>query len=91
MTEKKQSFEKAFERLEDILKGLNEGQTTLDDSLKLFEEADVLINNCSSKLSNAEQKIEKLIKGRNSELVLDEKQNPLKEPFVHDSENILEN
>lgn len=91
MTEKNnsQSFERAFERLEEILKQLNDGKVNLDDSLKLFEEADSLINSCSQKLSHAEQKIEKLIKNRNNELVLDKNLQPSLEPFNSDSSNIF--
>lgn len=89
MEEKNQSFEKAFERLDIILKMLNEGKVSLDESLKLFEEADDLINKCSNKLSSAEQKIEKLIKNRKNELILDESESPMKESFYHDSSNFL--
>jgi exodeoxyribonuclease VII small subunit len=83
MTDKQQPFEKAFERLEEILKLLNDGQISLDESLKLFEEADSLINNCSLKLTSAEQKIETLIKNRSNELVLDKDEKPKKEPFSY--------
>lgn len=66
--EKKQSenfsFEKAYERLEGILSELNCGETPLEESLKLYEEANRLIELCSSKLNQAEQKIEMLIKSR---------------------------
>ncbi len=57
-------FEKAYERLEQILGELNSGETPLEKSLALYEEANKLITLCSSKLSQAEQKIETLIKGR---------------------------
>ena len=63
MTEE-QSFEKAFERLEEILQKMNEGKVSLDLSLKLFEEANGLINTCNDKLIKAEQKIEMLVKNR---------------------------
>lgn len=89
MDEQTQSFEKAFERLDLILKQLNEGKISLDESLKLFEEADGLITKCATKLSSAEQKIEKLIKNRNNELLLDESSSPMKEPFHHDQSNVL--
>ena len=89
MEEKTQSFEASFERLDGILKLLNEGKVSLDDSLKLFEEADSLISRCSTKLSSAEQKIETLIKNRNNELSLDEVGSPVKEAFNHNSSNIL--
>ena len=78
-----QSFETAFERLEHILQALNEGQVTLDESLKLFEEADKLINNCGKELVDAEKKIETLIKNRNSEIELNEEGTPLTEAFHH--------
>ncbi|MCE5294171.1 MAG: exodeoxyribonuclease VII small subunit [Chlamydiales bacterium] len=64
------SFEKAFERLEHILEGLNTGQTSLEESLALYEEADSLIISCHKKLSDAEKKIEVLMKNRAGELAL---------------------
>jgi len=82
------SFEKAFDRLEEILKKLNDGKINLDDSLKLFEEADGLITTCSKKLNNAEQKIETLIKKRNK-ILLDEEGNPKTEPFDSNQDETL--
>ncbi len=64
------SFEKAFERLEHILESLNTGHPTLEESLSLYEEADGLIINCHRKLSDAEKKIEMLMKNRAGELQL---------------------
>lgn len=75
------SFEKAFERLEEILEKMNKEKVSLDESLKLFEEANSLINICSTQLSNAEQKIEILLKGKNGELALDKTGKPLTESF----------
>ncbi len=74
------SFEKAFERLERILETMNSGKTPLEESLKLFEEAEGLIRTCSSRLTTAEQKIEQLMKNKN-EIVLDAEQQPKTEPF----------
>jgi exodeoxyribonuclease VII small subunit len=62
------SFEKAFERLEKILETINGGKISLEESLKLFEEAETLMRLCSHRLNHAEQKIEQLIRGRNGEL-----------------------
>lgn len=81
------TFESAFERMEQILAKMNTGKTPLDESLKLFEEADQLIRFCSKRLSNAEQKVESLIKGRNGELALDESGQPRKEPFASSPPN----
>lgn len=87
MKEENVSFEKAFERLEEILNCMNEGKISLDHSLKLFEEADSLIKNCQSKLIGAEQKIEQLIKKR-EELALENGQ-PQTEDFDPDNQQIL--
>lgn len=76
------SFEKAFERLEQILELMNSGNTTLDESLKLYEEADRLISTCSGRLNEAEQKIEVLIKNREGELSLGKDQKPLTQDFT---------
>jgi len=58
------SFEQAYKRLEEILDLLNNTQISLEDSLKAYEEADRLINSCSEKLANAEQKVQILVKNR---------------------------
>jgi exodeoxyribonuclease VII small subunit len=76
------SYEKAFERLEKILELMNSGKTPLEESLKLFEEAESLMRSCTQSLNAAEKTIERLIKGRNQELVLDEAQKPKTEALL---------
>ena len=56
------NFEDALERLEEIVKRLEEGNLGLDESLKVFEEGIKLSKICASKLDEAEKKIEILIK-----------------------------
>ena len=51
------SFETAMTRREQIVRALEEGKITLDDSLKLYEEGISLVRLCSGKLDEAEQKI----------------------------------
>ncbi len=84
-----QSFENAFDRLEEILGSMNSGKTTLDESLCLFEEADLLIKACQNKLEFAEKKVETLIKDRNSELQLDENGQPQTEPFSPEGSQVF--
>ena len=72
-------FEDALARLEVILEKMNSGETGLDESLALFEEADRLINGCNKRLNEAERKIEVLIKSRNGDLALGPDQKPLKD------------
>ena len=75
-------FEDAYQRLEEILQAMNSGKVALDDSLKLYEEADKLIVTCQKKLTEAEKKIEILVKNRSGELATDEAGGPLKESFL---------
>lgn len=75
------SFEQAYERLEKILEAMNSGKVSLEDSLKLYEEADQLISSCTHKLTAAEKKIESLIKNRSGELALDAAGAPLRQEF----------
>ena len=54
------TFEKAMDRLEQIVAALEGGKCSLDDSLKLFEEGTKLTAYCNAQLKEAEQKIVKL-------------------------------
>lgn len=56
------SFEKAMARLEEIAALLEDGSQTLEDSLKLFEEANELALFCEKQLDNAEKKLKILTK-----------------------------
>ena len=60
MSEKK--FEEAMERLERIVETLESGDLPLDESLKIFEEGMGLVNFCTKKLEEVEQKVTILIK-----------------------------
>ncbi len=75
-------FEEAYQRLEKILEAMNSGKVALDDSLKLYEEADSLILSCQKKLSEVEKRIEILVKNRAGELIISEAGEPVKESFL---------
>ncbi len=79
------SFEKAFSRLEEILEKMNGGSLSLEDSIRLYEEADKLIQLCSGKLIQAEAKIEMLVKNREGDLLLSEAGTPLTQPLLSSS------
>ena len=55
--EKKLKFEDAMERLNEIVKTLEGGTSSLDDSISLFEEGMKISKYCSDLLKNAEQKV----------------------------------
>ncbi len=75
------TFEKAFSRLEEILEKMNSGALALDESIRLYEEADQLIQLCNKRLSQAETKIEMLVKNREGNLELSEAGTPMTESF----------
>ncbi len=62
-------FEEAFQKLEAIIKKLDEGNLTLEDSLKAFEEGVRLSRHCSKKLDEAEKRVEILLKESGGQLM----------------------
>ena len=56
------TFEKALERLEKIVRELEEGAAPLDESLSLFEEGVKLVKLCGERLDEAERRITILTK-----------------------------
>ena len=56
------TFEEMMNKLEEISQDLENGELTLDESMKKFEEGMKLSKKCSEVLENAEKKIKILIK-----------------------------
>lgn len=67
MAVKKQSFEQAMDRLEQIVRQLERGECGLDESLKLFEEGAKLAGVCNDMLDKAEQKVSLLLNAQTGE------------------------
>jgi len=63
MATKKLNFEQSIQRLDEIVRHLENGDMPLGDSLSLFEEGTKLISACTAMLDEAEQKVVKLKKG----------------------------
>lgn len=61
MASKELTFENAFKKLEEIIKKLEEGKLSLDESLKIFEEGTTLAHFCETSLNEANGQIEKLM------------------------------
>ena len=51
------SFEEALSELEELVDRLEQGDITLEDSLKSFERGIALTRNCQQALTQAEQKV----------------------------------
>jgi exodeoxyribonuclease VII small subunit len=71
-------FEESLKRLEDIVKQLEQGDLTLETSLKLFEDGIKLSRLCSRQLEEAERKVEILLQGDGDE--------PATKPFLEEEE-----
>jgi len=56
------TFEQAISELEKIVQELEQGELSLEDSIKRFEKGMKLSKLCNDKLNRVEQKLKKLVK-----------------------------
>ena len=77
MAQKNQTFESSLGELEKIVRKLEDGDLSLEESLKLFEDGVRLSRECQERLNKAERRIEVLLK--------DEKGNPILQEINADS------
>ena len=61
------SFEAALKRLEEIVRRLESGDASLDESIDLYGEGDRLRQQCEARLQAAQAKIEKIQLGRDGQ------------------------
>lgn len=61
-TKENLSFEKAMERLDQIVSEMDSGNMPLDQLVERFEEGQALIQFCTSRLNDVEKKIEQITK-----------------------------
>lgn len=63
-------FEQAISELEEIVKELEDGNLSLDESLEVFQKGIALSKLCNKQLDEAERKIELLTKDKDGNLNL---------------------
>ena len=63
MSETNNNFETSLKRLEEIVKQMEQGNVSLEESLRLFEEGTALVGQCNAQLDEAELKVVRLMKG----------------------------
>lgn len=63
------TFEQALQRLEQVVRELENGELSLETSLALFQEGVTLAHQCSGQLDRAESRIEKLLEHGGTEPV----------------------
>lgn len=66
---KSMTFEKAMKKLEEIVQELENGELTLEDSFRKFEEGVKLSRYCSSKLEETEKKVSLLLKNDHGNMI----------------------
>lgn len=71
MAEKKQTFETSLQDLEKIVRKLEDGDLSLEESLKLFEDGVRLSRECQERLNQAERRIEVLVHDENGNPALE--------------------
>ena len=77
MSQQSFQFEDGLKRLEEIVKKMEQGNVSLEESLKLFEEGTALVACCGKQLDDAELKVVRLMKGPDG--------NPVEMEFEHGS------
>jgi exodeoxyribonuclease VII small subunit len=70
-TRKSINFEAAIAELESLVEEMEQGEISLEDSLKKFERGIELTRNCQQALQEAEQKIQMLIEKKQGDDVVD--------------------
>lgn len=58
----KKNFEEALARLEDITQALEDGDLSLEEAMKKFDEGVKLAEFCNAKLAEAQKKVDILLK-----------------------------
>ena len=61
MEKKEVSFEDKIRTLESIIKELESGEVNLDDAINKYTEAMKLVKECSNKLTEVEDKVNKIL------------------------------
>ncbi len=67
------TFEEASQRLEVLIRKMEEGQMPLDDMIDAFEEGRVLVAYCNAKLSEVQHRVELIKSEENDGSILRER------------------
>lgn len=70
-TETPFQFETALERLNQLVEQMEQGNISLEDSLKCFEQGIKLTRQCQQALNAAEQKVQKLVNENGQDMLKD--------------------
>lgn len=63
MRQNSKTFEENMQRLEQIVRSMERGDVSLEESLKLFQEGTELVQSCGKLLDDAELQVKKIVAG----------------------------
>jgi exodeoxyribonuclease VII small subunit len=63
------NFEEALSALEEIVRNLENGQVSLEESIEIYTKGTQLRQHCDNKLKDATQRIEKITKSQDGSLI----------------------
>ena len=69
-SKKDNSFERQLKRLEEIVETLEQGEVSLDEAIKMYEEGVQISKQCLEKLNQAELRLKRLSKDINGNFEL---------------------
>ncbi len=75
MNQQNTSFETNMQRLEQIVRAMERGDVSLEESLKLFQEGTELVRSCGKLLDDAELQVKKVLTAADGSPVLEEMPN----------------
>lgn len=78
MTKQNTTFEQNMQRLEQIVRTMEQGDVPLEESLKLFQEGTRLVETCGKLLDEAEMEIKKVVSDADGK--------PIQEDFINADE-----
>ena len=61
MNAKNKTFEQSMTRLEEIVRTMERGEASLEESLKLFQEGTELVRSCQKLLDDAQLQVKKIM------------------------------
>ena len=71
-TDKERSFEKAIDKLEDLIEQIESGEVGLEQAIEQYEQGQALIKRCRGILDKAERRIAELTQDKDGEPVITE-------------------
>lgn len=75
MNQQNTSFEANMQRLEQIVRAMERGDVSLEESLKLFQEGTELVRSCGKLLDEAELQVKKVMTAPDGSPVLEDMPN----------------